>query len=111
MSATSATPSSSVRRAPASRYCWRCFPSTSPRFIGAQVIFFDRGRSARAATLAMAGAAIELSLEGSLALQPLARIDEAGEIAFALQWVIALFANEGIKVTPDVKDAAWSALK
>jgi type IV secretion system protein VirB4 len=65
------------------------------RFIGAQVIFFDRGRSARAATLAMSGAAIELSLEGSLSLQPLARIDEAGEIAFALQWVTGLFASEG----------------
>jgi type IV secretion system protein VirB4 len=59
----------------------------------------------------MRGASIELSLEGSLSLQPLARIDEAGEIAFALQWVTALFANEGVKVTPDVKDAAWSALK
>ena len=65
------------------------------RFIGAQVIFFDRGRSARAAALAMSGAAIELSLEGSLSLQPLARIDEAGEIAFALQWVTGLFASEG----------------
>jgi type IV secretion system protein VirB4 len=81
------------------------------RYIGAQVIFFDRGRSGRAACLAMSGAAIALSLEGSLSLQPLARIDESAEIAFALQWVAALLANEGIKVTPDVKDAAWSALK
>jgi type IV secretion system protein VirB4 len=55
------------------------------RFIGAQVILFDRGRSARAATLAMGGASIELGLEGTLSLQPLARIDEPGEIAFALQ--------------------------
>ncbi len=48
------------------------------RFIGAQVIMFDRGRSARAATLAMGGASIELGLEGSLSLQPLSRIDEPG---------------------------------
>lgn len=81
------------------------------RFIGAQVILFDRGRSARAATLAMGGASIELGLEGTLSLQPLARIDEPGEIAFALQWVTALLTAEGVRVTPDVKDAVWTALK
>ena len=74
------------------------------RFIGAQVILFDRGRSARAATLAMAGDSIELGLEGTLSLQPLARIDEPGEIASALQWITA-------RVTPDVKDAVWTALQ
>jgi type IV secretory pathway VirB4 component len=81
------------------------------RFIGAQVILYDRGRSARAATLAMGGASIELGLEGTLSLQPLARIDEPGEIAFALQWVTALLTNEGVRVTPDVKDAVWTALQ
>lgn len=81
------------------------------RFIDAQVILFDRGRSARAATLAMSGTSIDLGLEGSLSLQPLARIDEAGEIAFALQWVTALLTAEGVRVTPEVKDAVWTALK
>jgi type IV secretion system protein TrbE len=81
------------------------------RFIGAQVIMFDRGRSARAAALAMGGDAIELGLEGSLSLQPLARIDEPGEIAFALQWVTGLLGAEGVRVTPDVKDAVWTALQ
>ena len=81
------------------------------RFIGAQVIIFDRGRSTRAAALAMAGESIELGLEGSLSLQPLARVDEPGEIAFALQWVTALLTAEGVRVTPDVKDAVWTALQ
>ncbi len=81
------------------------------RFIGAQVIMFDRGRSARAATLAMGGASVELGLEGSLSLQPLSRIDEPGEIAFALQWVTALLTAEGVRVTPDVKEAVWTALQ
>ncbi|WP_334151191.1 conjugal transfer protein TrbE [Hyphomicrobium sp.] len=81
------------------------------RFIGAQVIMFDRGRSARASTLAMNGASVELGLEGSLSLQPLSRIDEPGEIAFALQWVTALLTAEGVRVTPDVKDAVWTALQ
>ena len=81
------------------------------RFIGAQLVLFDRGRSARAAALAMGGASIELGLEGTLSLQPLARIDEPGEIAFALQWITALLTAEGVRVTPDVKDAVWTALR
>ena len=81
------------------------------RFIGAQVIVFDRGRSARAAVLAMGGESIELGLEGTLSLQPLARIDEQGEIAFALQWLTALLTIEGVRVTPDIKDAVWTALQ
>jgi type IV secretion system protein VirB4 len=81
------------------------------RFIGAQVIIFDRGRSARAAALAMGGESIELGLEGTLSLQPLARIDEPGEIAFALQWITALLTSEGVRVTPDVKDAVWTTLQ
>ena len=81
------------------------------RFIDAQLIIFDRGRSARAAALAMDGESIEIGLEGALALQPLARIDEPGEISFALEWVMALLANEGILITPEVKDLVWSALQ
>ena len=41
------------------------------RFRGAQVVLFDRGRSARAAMLAMGGESVELGLEGTLSLQPL----------------------------------------
>jgi type IV secretion system protein VirB4 len=52
----------------------------------------------------MDGDSIEIGLEGALALQPLARIDEPGEISFALEWVIALLANEGIQIMPEVKD-------
>ena len=59
----------------------------------------------------MGGESIELGLEGTLSLQPLARIDEPGEIAFALQWVTALLTSEGVRVTPDVKDAVWTALQ
>ena len=64
-----------------------------------------------AAALAMGGESIELGLEGTLSLQPLARIDEPGEIAVALQWVTALLTSEGVRVTPDVKEAVWTALQ
>ena len=82
------------------------------RFIGAQVFIFDKGRSARAAVLAMGGDSIELGARRRRCrLQPLARIDEPGEIALALEWVLALLANEGVRVTPEVKDAVWTALQ
>ena len=81
------------------------------RYIGAQVILFDRGRSLRAAALVVGGESIALGLAGTLALQPLAHLDQPGEMAFALQWVTALIAAEGVRVTPDVKDAVWTALR
>jgi type IV secretion system protein VirB4 len=81
------------------------------RFIGAQVVIFDRGRSARATALAMGGESIELGLDGSLSLQPLADIDQPSEIAFGLQWVMGLLMAEGVRVTPDVKDAVWTGLQ
>jgi type IV secretion system protein VirB4 len=81
------------------------------RYPAAQVILFDRGRSARAATLAAGGESIELGLGGTLSLQPLARIDEPGEAAFALDWLSQLLTAEGVRVTPDVKEAVWTALR
>jgi type IV secretion system protein VirB4 len=81
------------------------------RFIGAQVAIFDKGRSTRAAVLAMRGRAVDLALDGDVAFQPLAAIDTSGEIAFALEWVIGLLINEGVTITPEVKDAVWTALQ
>jgi type IV secretion system protein TrbE len=81
------------------------------RFIGAQVVIFDKGRSTRAAVLAMGGRAIDLALDGDVALQPLAMIDRPEEIAFALDWVLGLLATENVTVTPAIKDAVWTALQ
>jgi type IV secretion system protein VirB4 len=81
------------------------------RFIGAQVVMFDKGRSARAAVLAMDGTALDLAVDGDLAFQPLKDIDQPAAVAFALDWVLGLFANEKVAVTPDVKDAIWTALQ
>jgi type IV secretion/conjugal transfer VirB4 family ATPase len=81
------------------------------RFIGAQVVLFDKGKSARAAALAMDGTALDLALDGDLAFQPLKDIDRPGALGFALDWVLGLLANEKVAVTPDVKDAIWTALQ
>ncbi|QUT05563.1 conjugal transfer protein TrbE [Sphingobium phenoxybenzoativorans] len=84
------------------------------RYPGAQVYIFDKGNSARAAVLAMGGAHHALGdadTDGaSLAFQPLANIDQAAERSWASDWVAALLAHEGVTVTPEVKDAVWTAL-
>ncbi|UUL82400.1 conjugal transfer protein TrbE [Sphingomonas qomolangmaensis] len=87
------------------------------RYAGSQVYIFDKGFSARAAVLAMGGAhhAIgsgdDAGSEGAgLAFQPLRNIDRAEERSWAADWIAALLAQEKVIVTPEVKDAIWSAL-
>jgi type IV secretion/conjugal transfer VirB4 family ATPase len=84
------------------------------RYPDSQLYIFDMGRSARAATLAMGGAHHGLGLGGdageTIAFQPLAAIDDAGERAWAAEWVAALLAHEKMVATPEVKEAVWSAL-
>lgn len=84
------------------------------RYPGAQVYIFDKGNSARAAVLAMGGAhhalgSAEVGGE-TLAFQPLANIDNAGERSWAADWIAALLAHESLVVTPEIKDAIWTAL-
>ena len=84
------------------------------RYAGAQVYIFDKGFSARAAVLAMGGAHHALGLGAgageTLAFQPLRRIDDTNERSWAAEWIAALLAHEKVAVTPEVKDAVWSAL-
>ncbi|GAM00342.1 conjugal transfer protein TrbE [Sphingomonas parapaucimobilis NBRC 15100] len=84
------------------------------RYRQAQVYIFDKGNSARAAVLAMGGAHHALGAaeaDGTtLAFQPLVDIDDAVERGWAAEWIAALLAHEGVPVTPEVKDAMWTAL-
>jgi type IV secretion system protein VirB4 len=86
------------------------------RYRGAQVFAFDFGGSIRAAALAMGGDWHDLggALAGDagepVALQPLARIDDAGERAWAAEWIVTLLARESVTVGPDLKEHLWSAL-
>lgn len=80
------------------------------RYPGAQVYVFDKGNSARAAILAMGGSHQVLGAGGSLAFQPLKNIDDLSERSWAAEWVWSLFAHENVEITPEVKDAVWSAL-
>jgi len=94
------------------------------RYENAQVYIFDKGGSARAAVLAMGGTHHALGLggaddtsgegelvgEGGIAFQPLRAIDRAAERAWAAEWLAALLAGAQVAVTPEVREALWSAL-
>ena len=86
------------------------------RYERAQIFAFDFGGSIRAAALAcggdwhdLGGALSEESAE-PVALQPLARIDEPAERAWAAEWTAALLARETVAVTPELKEHLWTAL-
>ena len=86
------------------------------RYAGAQVFAFDFGGSIRAAALAMGGDWHDLGgglTEGddqSVSLQPLSRLEEAAERAWAADWVVAILMREGVEITPEVKEHLWTAL-
>jgi type IV secretion system protein TrbE len=80
------------------------------RYEQSQVFIFDKGRSARAASLVMGGAALDLSIGSGLAFQPLSDIDNPATRAFARDWVLALIAHEGIATDPNIKEQVWTAL-
>ena len=85
------------------------------RYPSAQVYLFDKGWSARAAVLGMGGAhhalrATAAEMAGGLAFQPLRRVDEPAQRSWALEWLVALLDHEKVAITPEIKDAVWSAL-
>ena len=85
------------------------------RYPASRVFIFDKGSSARAAVLAMGGAhhelgALDSGREPALAFQPLRRIDEAATRSWAAEWLAGLLEHQKVAVTPEVKDALWSAL-
>lgn len=87
------------------------------RYAGARICIFDKGWSARAAVLACGGIhhALGSGADGegegaALAFQPLRRIGEPHERTWAAEWLAGLLEHEKVAVTPEVKDAIWSAL-
>jgi type IV secretion system protein VirB4 len=86
------------------------------RYERSQVFAFDFGGSIRAAALAMGGDWHDLGgglTEGdefSVSLQPLARIHDTYERAWAADWIVAILIREGIPITPEVKEHIWTAL-
>ncbi len=86
------------------------------RYPQAQVFAFDFGGSIRAAAIAMRGDWHDLGggltdgSQTSVSLQPLARIEETSERAWAADWIVAILTREGVAITPEVKEYLWTAL-
>ena len=86
------------------------------RYASAQVFAFDFGGSIRAAALATGGDWHDLGgglTEGdehSVSLQPLSRLEETAERAWAADWIVAILMREGVGITPEVKEHLWTAL-
>ena len=82
------------------------------RYPGSRVVLFDKGRSSKAAVLAVGGAFHDLMLgsEGAVAFQPLAGIDDPEERAWAAEWIATLLQQERVEITPEVRGAVWSAM-
>lgn len=80
------------------------------RYPGARVVFFDKGRSARAATLAAGGCWRALEPGAPVSLQPLASIDDEAERAWASEWIAETVRLAGLEPTPRVREEIWSAL-
>ena len=86
------------------------------RYERSQVFAFDFGGSIRAAALAMGGDWHDLGggltegSDASVSLQPLARIHDSYERAWAADWIVAILTREAIQITPEVKEHIWTAL-
>jgi type IV secretion/conjugal transfer VirB4 family ATPase len=86
------------------------------RYSQAQVFAFDFGGSIRAAALAMGGdwhdlgGSLTEGSESSVSLQPLARIHDTYERAWAADWIVSILLREGVPVTPEAKEHIWTAL-
>ncbi|MFS8037390.1 conjugal transfer protein TrbE [Xanthobacter sp. AM11] len=86
------------------------------RYARSQVVAFDFGGSIRAAALAMGGDWHDLGGDlsdgssDSVSLQPLSRIHDVPERAWAADWLVAILIREGVTITPEVKEHLWTAL-
>jgi type IV secretion system protein VirB4 len=78
------------------------------RYLAAQVFAFDKGRSMLPLTLAAGGDHYEIGAgEGAAALSfcPLADLSTDADRAWASEWIETLVAMQGVKITPDHRNA------
>lgn len=76
-----------------------------------RVVALDKGASLKAATLAMDGLWVNLAPGTVRPLQPLARIHEEEERAWALEWLEDILEMEGLARGPVLSRELWGALQ
>jgi type IV secretion system protein VirB4 len=73
------------------------------------LVFCDMVTYATSATFGIIIRSLDIPIV-LVALQPLARIDEPDERAWAAEWIAGVLTREGVTVDPVAKDLVWSAL-
>ncbi|HEX7943869.1 MAG TPA: conjugal transfer protein TrbE, partial [Phenylobacterium sp.] len=83
---------------------WRRYPDS-------QVVIFDKGRSARAASLLVGGRFLDLGGVGDgIAFQPLADLDRPASRAWAQDWLQDLLAAQGLAADAAGREEIWTGL-
>ena len=72
--------------------------------------WFGTRRGARYGRGLFRSGAAKEGVENALAFQLLANIDLIAKLSFAQERILGLLTHEAVTVTPEVKDAVWSAL-
>ena len=82
------------------------------RYPEAQVFFFDKGASSRAATMLTGGRFFHLGAgSDELAFQPLAELDRDDDRTWAQEWVQDLVTASGVAMTPEAREEIWTGLQ
>ena len=75
------------------------------RYAGAQLFCFDKGRSMFPLTVAASGDHYDVGAGEGLSFCPLAELEDDTDRAWAAEWIETLVALQGVKVTPDHRNA------
>jgi type IV secretion system protein VirB4 len=75
------------------------------RYAGAQLFCFDKGRSMLPLTVAVGGDHYDVGAGEDLSFCPLAELVDDSDRAWAAEWIETLVALQGVKITPDHRNA------
>lgn len=82
------------------------------KYPNSNVFIFDKSASSRALTYGVGGNFYNLAAEstGELSFQPLAHLEDLGEMAWAKEWILSFIESKGVEITPEVDNAVWNGL-
>lgn len=81
------------------------------KYPGANIIVFDKGKSARNLAVCCGGMFIEPGKDGECSFQPLAELDDPLDFQWACQFIEMLLIEQKVTVSPKMKSEINAALK
>lgn len=81
------------------------------RYEGAQLFAFDKGMSMLPLTLSVGGDHYDVGAGNALTFCPLSELNTNADRAWAAEWIETLIALQGVKVTPDHRNAVSRQLE